>query len=58
MFTELSQYPFYTRGLTSELVYCSYTSLIFNPQIVWNSPVPLVDPGKFEFFSICCVISP
>lgn len=33
-------------------------ALTFRPTRVWNRPVPLVEPGKVEFFSICWVISP
>ena len=39
-----------------ELTSCtmfSYTSLNLRPQIVWNRPVPLLEPGKWLFFSIC-----
>lgn len=28
------------------------------PTMVWNRPVPLLEPGKELFLSICCVISP
>ena len=44
-----------------ELTSCtmfSYTSLNLRPQIVWKRPVPLLEPGKWLFFSICWVISP
>lgn len=48
--------------LTSRLetaVHCTRASLLtFRPTMVWNRPVPLLEPGKVEFFSICWVISP
>lgn len=43
---------------TSFLTMRSYTSRTFRPTMVWNRPVPLLEPGKPLFFSICWVISP
>ena len=48
----------HTTDATSFLTTFSYTSRILRPTTVWNRPVPLLEPGKVAFFSICCVISP